>query len=75
MRVDVVVKPNSKKPGIEKLPSGAYRVAVKAPAIEGRANEAVIAVLADHFGVPKSAIAIVRGLKGKKKVVEVGIGL
>jgi hypothetical protein len=44
---------------------------VKAPPHEGRANAAVIELLSDHFNVPKSRISIIRGFKGKNKLIEI----
>jgi uncharacterized protein (TIGR00251 family) len=71
MRIDLLVKPNSKKEKIEKLPDGSYRLFVSAPAQDGRANEAVIETLSDFFSLPKSHIRIVKGLRGKKKIVDI----
>lgn len=72
MILSIVVKPNAKKEQIEEQPDGSYRVSVNVSPIEGRANDAVIRILADHFSVPKSAVRIVRGAHGKRKWVEVG---
>ena len=66
-----MVKPNAREEGVEALPDGALRVCVNAPAQEGRANEAVVRVLATHFGVRKSAIRIIMGARGKRKVVTI----
>jgi uncharacterized protein (TIGR00251 family) len=71
MKFQITVKPNSRKPGVEKLPDGTYRVSVNAPPREGQANEAVIEALAKFFGVRKAAVRIVLGASGKKKVVEI----
>ncbi|HSA58623.1 MAG TPA: DUF167 domain-containing protein [bacterium] len=71
MRIEITVKPGSRRPGVEKLPDGTYRVAVNAPPREGRANEAVIEALAGYFDVPKSSIRIRMGSSGRKKVVEI----
>jgi uncharacterized protein YggU (UPF0235/DUF167 family) len=38
----------------------------------GRANEAVVEALAEHFKVPKSRVSIVGGFKSKQKVVRIG---
>ncbi|MBI5299369.1 MAG: DUF167 domain-containing protein [Deltaproteobacteria bacterium] len=46
MRIKVIVKPSAKREAIEKTADGDYRVFVKAPAREGKANEAVINVKA-----------------------------
>jgi uncharacterized protein (TIGR00251 family) len=48
------------------------KVYLTAPAIEGRANDALIKILAAHFRVRKGDIRIVRGEKSRDKVVEVG---
>jgi len=71
VRISVRVKPNSKKPGIEKLTDKEYIVKVSAPATEGRANEAVIEALSDYLSVPKTRISIFRGASGKNKIVDI----
>jgi uncharacterized protein YggU (UPF0235/DUF167 family) len=48
-------------------------VAVAAPAVDGKANEALCRALADAFDVRRSAITIVRGATGRDKTVEVAI--
>lgn len=57
---------------MKKLANGEYSVSVRAPAREGKANEAVVELLAEHFSVPKSSIRIVRGDTARKKLIEVG---
>ena len=44
------------------------KVAVQAPPLEGRANEALIVLLAETFGLPKSAVALVSGELSRNKV-------
>lgn len=44
---------------------------VSEPAIDGRANRAVVRAVADAFGVPPSSASVVRGERGRDKVVEV----
>ena len=38
----------------------------------GRANDAVIKLLSEYLGIPKSKIKILRGLTGRDKIVTVG---
>lgn len=45
------------------------KIALKAPPIDGRANEALIAYLAEIFALPRSAVTIAHGLTGKSKLV------
>ena len=47
------------------------RLAVTAPPVEGQANEAVRRLLARALGVAPSAITVVRGARGRDKVVRV----
>jgi uncharacterized protein (TIGR00251 family) len=70
MKIRVKVKPNSR---IEEViqEGDSFTVRVKEPPKEGKANEAVIKLLAEHFGVPKSQVRILIGFKSKNKVVEV----
>ncbi|MDD5136555.1 MAG: DUF167 domain-containing protein [Candidatus Omnitrophica bacterium] len=69
VRISVKVKPGSKQDSVEAAGEGQYTVRVKERAIEGRANDAVIRLLSEYFDVPKSSISIVRGIKGKLKMI------
>jgi len=71
MRIRVRVKPRSKREGVKVLEESLLEVRVKEPPEGGRANERVRELLAEHLGVPKSRIKIVRGFASKEKVVEV----
>ena len=44
------------------------KIAVQAPPVEGRANEALIAFLAKTLGLPKGAVALVSGELSRNKV-------
>jgi uncharacterized protein len=44
------------------------KIAVQAPPVEGRANEALIAFLAETFGVPKRSVDLVSGELSRSKV-------
>ena len=48
--------------------SAQLKIAVQAPPIEGRANEALIAFLAETFGLPKKSIELVSGEVSRSKV-------
>ena len=45
------------------------KVALQAPPIDGRANEALIVFLAEMFSLPRSAVAIEHGQTGRSKLV------
>ena len=50
---------------------GVLLVRVMAPPIEGKANDAVVALLAKALGTPQGAVQIVRGASGRTKRVSV----
>jgi len=70
MRIQVRVRPNSRTEEVSQE-GDSFIVKVKEPPKEGKANQAVIKLLAEHFGVAKSRVRILSGLKSKNKVVEV----
>jgi uncharacterized protein (TIGR00251 family) len=70
-RLEVRVKPNAKIAGLEELGDGTWVARVKAPPVEGRANEALIALMAEHFGIRKSQVTIRSGATGRFKQLEI----
>ena len=54
-------------------PDGRRKVKVGAPAIEGRANAALVKFVARSLGVPQRAVRVVHGLSGRDKVLEVDL--
>ena len=71
-KIAVTVKPNAKKGEVKRLSDTEYRVTVRPPEQDGKANEAVIDLLADYFGIAKSAVKIIRGHSSRHKLLEVG---
>lgn len=49
----------------------ALKIRVAAPALEDRANEALIAFLAERFQVPKRQVTLVAGAKSREKRFEI----
>jgi uncharacterized protein (TIGR00251 family) len=70
MKIQVKVKPNSNTQEVSQE-GNSFVVKVKEPPREGKANQAVIELLAEHFGVPKSQVRIVSGFGSRNKVIEV----
>ena len=71
VKIWITVKPQARREEVNKLADGEYSVSVRAPAREGRANEAVIELLAGYFAVSKSAVKIVRGQTARRKLAEI----
>ena len=70
MKIRVKVVSNSKNEEVTKEDDG-FLVKVKEPPKEGKANKAVIKLLAEYFGVSQGSIRIVRGVRSRTKVIEV----
>lgn len=71
MKLSVSVKPNSKKPGIEIVNETEWIVKVREPALEGKANEAVLFAIAKKLELPPKKVILLKGEKSKKKLVEI----
>jgi len=69
MKVLIKVKANSKTEGIVKE-DDIFVVRVHEPPKEGKANRAVIKLLAQHFGISRSQIKILSGMRSKNKTIE-----
>ncbi len=68
--IQVKVKPNSKQQKITLEPDGSLTVQLKSPPVDGKANQELIALLAEQFQVPKSQINIKLGHNSKIKLIE-----
>ena len=67
----VKVKPNSRVEQLAALDDGSFEARVKAPPVDGKANAALIALIAASFGVPKSKVSIKSGASGRIKRVQI----
>jgi hypothetical protein len=65
------IQPNARKNGIVGLHGGALKVKVAAPAVDNKANAALVEFLSEILDLPKSSIAIRLGATGRRKVVEI----
>ena len=56
---------------IGKMSDGTLKIKLTAPPVDGEANKKLIELLSKEFKVAKSRIKIIKGLRGKNKVVEI----
>jgi uncharacterized protein len=70
-RITVKVHPRAKATRVAGRLENAYRLQLAAPPVDGKANEACVAFLAELAGVAKSRVRIVSGATGRMKVVEI----
>lgn len=67
----VKVQPRARKNAVTGNVGDALKLALTAPPIEGRANQAAIEVLADFFDIPRSSITIASGETSRLKIVRI----
>lgn len=71
MRLFVFVRPGARQTRVERVDAITLRVAVTAPAREGRANAAVVKAVAEYLKVAPSRVRILRGLTSRRKILEI----
>lgn len=67
--IDIHVQPGASHPGIAGVHGEALKVRIGARAVEGAANEAVLAFFAKALDIAKREVTLLRGEKSRSKVV------
>ena len=68
--IQVKVIPGARKTLVKSEADG-LRVYLNAPPVDGKANEALVDVLAEHFGVRRRQVEIIKGLKTRHKTIKI----
>lgn len=71
VNIPIRAVPRAARNALDGVAEGALRVRLVAPPVEGAANKALIAFLAEVLGVPKRDVAITTGERGRRKLVRV----
>ena len=70
--IQVHVQPNAKHEGWAGLWNNThYKIALRAPAVDGKANAALIQFLTHETGLSKSAFTILHGINNRNKVIQI----
>jgi uncharacterized protein len=70
----VRVKPNARVSSLERQEDGTWVARLKSPPVDGRANEELVALVAQRFGCPKSAVRLKAGAGARIKLLEIERG-
>lgn len=70
LRIKVIPR-SSKNEIVGEMTSGAIKIKLTAAPVDGEANKKLIALLSKEWNIPKSGITIVKGEKGREKVIEI----
>jgi uncharacterized protein (TIGR00251 family) len=71
MRIKVKVLPRAKRGEIIELAKDYLKVKLLSAPVKNKANIELIGMLSDYYGVPKSAVKIIKGEHSRKKIVEI----
>jgi uncharacterized protein len=72
--IRIKVKPNSRVASLEDLHDGTWRARVKAPPVDGKANDELLRLVADHFGLRRAQVSVKSGASGRLKLVQLDDG-
>jgi len=67
----VHVQPGARRSEVAGLHGDRLKVRIGAPALDGRANAALVAFVADELGIPRARVAVVRGERSREKLLAV----
>ena len=70
-RLKLRIVPNAKRDEVTGEHGDAVKIKIAAPALEGKANEAVVEFLAERLRVHRREITLIAGEKSRDKVVEI----
>lgn len=71
VRLAVRVQPRAARSRVVGRQGAALKVQIAAPPVDGAANAALLALLADWLDVPRRTLRLVRGESGRDKLIEV----
>ena len=71
LQIKVRVTANARKVVVSRLGESEFEIKVDAIASEGKANKRLVEILSLYFGVSKSRVRILKGLKSREKIIEV----
>lgn len=71
VRISVYLQPRASRNEIVGMQNGFIKIRLTAPPVDGAANSALTAFIAEQLGVAKSRVRIVSGSTSRRKVVEV----
>ena len=73
-RVRLWVQPGAKQDAVQGVVDGRLKLKLRAPAVDNKANAALVLFLSKYWGLPRSALEISAGQTGRKKTIRVSPG-
>jgi uncharacterized protein (TIGR00251 family) len=69
--IRVHAQPGARRTEVAGLHGGSVKIRVAAPALEDRANDALVEFIAERFGVPRRDVTLIAGAKSREKRLEI----
>jgi len=69
--VSVRVHPGARRSVVSGIYGGAVKISLTTPPVDGRANEALIAFVAELLRIPRARVSLVAGITGRAKVLRI----
>jgi len=67
----VHVQPGAKRSGVAGLHGDRLKIRIAAPALDGRANDALVAFVAETLGIAKGRVGVAKGAQSREKLLVV----
>ena len=71
--IQVKVKPNARVSALSEMSDGTWLAQIKSPPVDGKANEELVALIAQHFDLRKSQVSVKSGASGRMKLVKLEV--
>lgn len=65
------VQPGAKRSGVAGLHGDRLKIRIAAPALDGRANDALVAFVAETLGIAKGRVGVAKGAQSREKLLVV----
>jgi uncharacterized protein len=69
--LEIYAQPGAKRSEVAGVHGDAVKMRIAAPALEGKANAALLAFVAEIFGVPRKNVTLIHGARGRRKTVRI----
>lgn len=69
--LSVRVHPGAKRDAVTGLHAGALKIALNAPPVDGKANEALVAFVAERLKLPRARVSLVAGTTSRSKTLRI----
>ena len=70
MKIKIRVQPRSPRDELKTWQPGEWKLCLKAPPVDGKANEACVEFFAKGLGIPRTRVHILTGHSGRQKLIE-----